>query len=128
MRMNEEREVSSQKINKSKMLSLRTIPTIAPWKSNRYVKNSPIWSELLRYWRAYAMIKRPIPRIKSAKKKPRLSNISVKFRPKVGIQSIRAVTTSPAITDGKLVSRPTNAARVTVNVTPAVADLPAAVF
>ena len=62
---------------------------------------------------------------KRAKKKPSPSSIRVKFRPSAGIQSTRAVTTSPAMIAGRFVSRPIKAAKVTVNVTPAHADRPA---
>ena len=71
------------------------------------------------------MIKRPIPRIRRAKKNPSPSNISVKFKPSNGIQSTRAITTSPARTVGRLVNRPIKAASETVNVTPAVDARPA---
>ena len=71
------------------------------------------------------MIKSPMPRISSAKKKPKLSNIKVKFSPKIGSQSNRAITTSPAKMVGRFVSKPMKAISETVNVTPAHADRPA---
>ena len=71
------------------------------------------------------MIKSPIPRINSAKKKPKLSSIKVKFSPTAGIQSTRAITTSPAKIVGKFVSKPMKAASDMVNVTPAQAERPA---